>query len=280
MKGVTDFRRIWLGACFVGFALLLLSSSSGRDRTWNPVEQFIVEITTPFQRIVKQTVYIVDKFWNTYFYLVNARLENVQLKREVNTLRLENNRHRELLNAYERLKKLLQFRHTIQRPVMPAQVIGRDPTGWFRSIIIDKGSRDGIISTMPVVDSCGVVGRIVSVSPHCSKILLIIDQNSAVDCLVQRSRDRGMVKGLSTEACKLDFVVKSADVAIGDIVITSGLGSIFPKGLPVGTVSGLKERAGELFKDIEIRPSVDFSRLEEVLVILKEDKSLDQKKKN
>ncbi|MCK4785120.1 MAG: rod shape-determining protein MreC, partial [Desulfobacteraceae bacterium] len=95
-------------------------------------------------------------------------------------------------------------------------------------------------------------------------------QNSAVDCLVQRSRARGIVKGLSTEICKLDYVVKSSDVAVGDLIVTSGLGGVFPKGISVGQVSNIKGIYGGLFKDIEIGPTVDFSKLEEVLVILKD----------
>ena len=127
---------------------------------------------------------------------------------------------------------------------------------------------------MPVVNASGLVGRIVSVSPNYAKILLIIDHNSAVDCLIQRSRDRGMVKGMSTEICKLDYVVKASDVRENDIVVTSGLGGIFPKGLPIGQIREVKELPGELFMDIEITPAVDFSKLEEVLVILKETNSL------
>jgi rod shape-determining protein MreC len=163
-------------------------------------------------------------------------------------------------------------------PVWPAQVTGRDPTGWFKSVIIDKGRGAGLELNMPVVNASGVVGRIVSVSPNYAKVLLIIDQNSAVDCLVQRSRDRGMVKGLSAEICKLDFVVKSSDVATEDVVVTSGLGGIFPKGLPVGKVLNVKEASGELFKDIEVRPVVDFSKLEEVLVILEANRSANHRK--
>jgi len=119
-----------------------------------------------------------------------------------------------------------------------------------------------------VVNASGVVGRIVSVSPNYAKVLLIIDQNSAVDCLVQRSRDRGMVRGQSAQVCRLDYMVKSASVKEGDGVITSGLGRVFPKGLPVGTILNVKEGDGALFKEIAVTPAVDFSKLEEVLVIL------------
>ena len=199
------------------------------------------------------------------------RRENKNLNEGINSLRLENNRYREMLATHNRLRELLQFKQAINKPVVAAQVIGRDPTGWFKSIIIDKGKRSGVKVNMPVVNASGVVGRIVSVSPNYAKVLLVIDQNSAVDCLIQRSRDRGMVKGLSHGKCKLDYLVKSSDVVDGDIIITSGLGGVFPKGLALGHVIEVKERPGELFKDIEIMPAVNFSKLEEVMVILKEE---------
>jgi len=268
LKGVTSFRKIWLWIFIAGFILFLLSSNSGQRPKWNPAEQLIVQITAPFQRFITHTVNITEKFWLGYFQLVNVRHENRQLKKEVDALRMETIRYREQLSTHQRLQELLQFKHTIDRPVLAAQVIGLDPTGWFKSIIIDKGKRAGLKLNMPVVNACGVVGRIVSVSSTYAKVLLIIDQNSAVDCLVQRSRDRGMVKGESIDNCKLDYVVKSSDVAIGDMVVTSGLGGIFPKGLPVGRISDVTEVSGDLFKDIVVKPVVDFSKLEEVLVIL------------
>lgn len=272
------FRKIWIWVFFIGFALFLLSSNSGPRQTWNPADQLIVEIIAPFQKLTKQTANAVKEFWLDYFYLVNVRRENTRLRREIDVLRMENSRYTELLVAYESLQKLLQFKHAIDRPVVAVQVIGGDPTGWFKSVIIDKGKSSGLSVNMPVVNACGAVGRIVSVSPNYAKVLLIIDQNSGVDCLVQRSRDRGIVKGLSTEICKLDYVAKSSDVITGDMVVTSGLGGIFPKGLPVGEVLSVSGTGGELFKDIEIRPTVNFSKLEEVLVILRENKSLDHHK--
>jgi rod shape-determining protein MreC len=106
---------------------------------------------------------------------------------------------------------------------------------------------------------------------------LIIDQNSAVDSIIQRSREKGIVKGMSSEICKLDYVVKTGDVSPGDLVVTSGLGHVYPKGLPVGKVMEVVNTPGELFKQIKVRPLVDFSKLEELLVILKEDPLFGQK---
>jgi len=271
LKGAGSFRKIWLWVFLIGIVLFLLSSNSSSRPAWNPAEQFVIEITAPFQKLIKQAVTSIEDFWLNYFDLVNVRQENENLRGEIQALRMANSRYREMLATQERIQELLQFKQTLDLPMLPAQVIGRDPTGWFKSIIIDKGSDSGLGLDMPVVNAYGVVGRIVSVSPNYAKVLLIIDQNSAVDCLVQRSRDRGMLKGLMSETCKLDYVVKSEDVIVGDIVITSGLGGVFPKGLPVGRVLNVKDMTGELFKDIEIEPAVDFSKLEEVLVITKEN---------
>lgn len=280
MKGVTGFRTIWLWVFIIGSVLFLLSSNSDLGPTWNPAEQFVIEITAPFQKLIKQTTKSTEELWLNYFRLVDVHHENTQLKNEIHVLKMANSRYRELLATQERLEELLQFKQTINRPVLAAQVIGLDPTGWFKSVIIDKGKWAGLRLDMPVVNAFGVVGRVVSVSSNYAKVLLIIDQNSAVDCLVQRSRDRGMLKGLMSEICKLDYVAKSNDITVGDIVVTSGLGGVFPKGLPVGRILDVKEISGELFKDIKIRTAVDFSKLEEVLVILEESRSSNQLKES
>ena len=280
MTGVTGFSTIWLWVFIIGCVLFLLSSNSDLGPTWNPAEQVVIEITAPFQKLIKQTTKSTEELWLNYFRLVDVNHENTQLKNEIHVLKMANSRYRELLAAQERIEELLQFKQTINRPVLAAQVIGLDPTGWFKSVIIDKGKWAGLRIDMPVVNAFGVVGRVVSVSSNYAKVLLIIDQNSAVDCLVQRSRDRGMLKGLMSEICKLDYVAKSNDITMGDIVVTSGLGGVFPKGLPVGRILDVKEIAGELFKDIKIRTAVDFSKLEEVLVILEESESSNQLKES
>ena len=280
MKGVTGFSTIWLWVFIIGSVLFLLSSNSDLGPTWNPAEQVVIEITAPFQKLIKQTTKSTEELWLNYFRLVDVNHENTQLKNEIHVLKMANSRYRELLATQESLEELLQFKQTINRPVLAAQVIGLDPTGWFKSVIIDKGKWAGLRLDMPVVNAFGVVGRVVSVSSNYAKVLLIIDQNSAVDCLVQRSRDRGMLKGLMSEICKLDYVAKSNDITMGDIVVTSGLGGVFPKGLPVGRILDVKEISGELFKDIKIRTAVDFSKLEEVLVILEESKSSNQLKES
>jgi len=230
-------------------ALLLLASASGSNRQWNPLDRLLVEITAPLQRVFTWGVNAIEDFWLNYFYLVDVRQENKELKRQIQQLMLENSRYRELLSTYVRLQTLLKFKQTFREPVIAARVIGRDPSGWFRSVIVDKGEKDGISVDMPVVNALG-------------------DQNSSVDCLIQRSRDRGIVKGLSTELCKVAYLVKSSDVSLGDQVVTSGLGGVFPKGLPLGQVVRVVDKPEELFKEVDMKPVVNFSKLEEVLIIL------------
>ena len=271
MSSLKRIKTIWIWVVLIVLALFLLSSNLGRRRTWNPAEQLIIEITAPFQRLIKNTIRSTEVFWLRYFDLIDVRDEIDRLKSEIGTLKMENYRFRELITTNRRLQKLLQFKDAIHWPVLAVQVIGRDPTGWFKSVIIDKGGNAGLKVNMPVVNADGVVGRLVSVSPRYAKVLLIIDQNSAVDSVVQSSREKGIVKGLTSKVCKLDYVVKTSEVKVGDQVITSGFGRVFPKGLPVGEVIQVNSSRGELFNEIKIRPMVDFSKLEELLIILKED---------
>ena len=271
MLNLKRIRIAWIWVVFIFLTLFLLSSNLSRRQSWNPVELLIVEVTAPVQKFVKKTINFTENIWLKYFDLINVQIENNQLMREIDALKMENYRYRELLATNRRLQKLLNFKEATNYPVLAVQVIGRDPTGWFKSVIIDRGKKSGLKVNMPVVNASGVVGRLVSVSLNYAKVLLIIDQNSAVDCIIQRSRDKGIVKGISSKSCKLDYVLKTSDVVTGDIVMTSGLGRVFPKSLPVGEVVEVKSMPGELFKDIRVRPVVDFSKLEELLVILKED---------
>jgi rod shape-determining protein MreC len=270
LPNLRRIKTVWLYVVFLSLALFLLSSSLAKRHSWNPVEQFIVEITAPFQRTLIKTIRIAERIWLKYFDLVDLGNENLRLRREIDALKMENDRNRERMATHERLRELLQFKNTMNWPAVAAQVIGRDPTGWFESVIIDKGRNSGLKMNMPVVNAAGVVGHLVSVSPNYSKVLLIVDQNSAVDCLVQRSREKGIVKGLSPRNCKMDYVLKTGDVAPGDRLVTSGLGGVYPKGLPVGEVLEVKDNPWEFFKDIQVKPMVDFAKLEELLVLLRE----------
>ena len=271
MHPLKRIRAYWIWVIFVFVALVLISFNAGKRRSWTPAEQVVIEITAPAQKFMRRSAETVEKAWLKYFSLVDLRDENTRLKEEVNDLRMQNDLYRELASTHARLRELLQFKEGLRSPMVAAQVIGRDPTGWFESIFIDKGTNAGLKLNMPVVDARGVVGRLVAVSPNYAKVLLIIDQNSAVDCLIQRTREKGILKGLPSQLCRLHYVSRAADVAVGDKIVTSGLDRIFPKGLPVGEVMEIVDTPWEFFKDVRVKASADFSKLEEVLVLLKED---------
>jgi len=178
--------------------------------------------------------------------------------------------YEELKAANVRLRRLLSFRGDLGVPSMAAQIIGDDSTGWFRTVLIDKGRRHGVARRMPVVAPEGVVGQTIECALGVSKVLLITDRNSAIDVMIQRSRTRGILEGKGEEdLCTMKFVARTADVKEGDRVITSGLGGIYPKGLLVGRVVAVQKQPFGLFQSVEVAPSVNFGRLEEVLVLLR-----------
>ena len=152
--------------------------------------------------------------------------------------------------------------------MLAAEVIGKDPSSWFKTIIIDKGSTDGVGRGDPVVVPEGIAGQIMEVAENYSKVLLIIDRNSAVDSLVQRTRARGVIKGESIRQCTLEYVLQKNEVKAGDTIVSSGLDGVYPKGLRVGEVSEVNTGSSGIFKEVIVNPYVDFEKLEEVLVIV------------
>ncbi len=264
-----EHRAKWISYLFILLSLILLSLSIGKGREWNPAEKLAIEITAPFQKFFIGTISTAKDIWKNYFFLVETRQENLRLNKKIDLLEIENSRYQELLLTNQRLQQLLKFQQNTEETFLPARVIGWDSSVLFKSIIIGRGENDGLKINMPVVNSKGVIGRTVSVSHNYTQVLLITDQNSAVDGLVQRSRCRGMLKGRGLSECSFDYVIKACDIETGDAIVTSGLGRTFPKGLYLGTVKKIKDSPDKLFKDVMVAPAVDFSKLEEVLVILR-----------
>jgi rod shape-determining protein MreC len=262
-----EHKPKWVIYALVFLSAILLSLSLGKGQEWNATERLAIEVTAPIQKCFINTIRFAKDIWSNYFFLVETRQANLRLKAQIELLKIENSRYREVLLANERLQELLRFQDSTDARLTPAMVTGWDSSGMFKSIIIDKGSRDQVAINMAVVTSEGVVGKVVSVSPDYSQVLLVTDQNSAIDGIVQSSRGRGMVKGNGSEECYFDYVIKTCEIAPGDTIVTSGLGGVFPKGLRLGNVKSVEESPYKLFKDVKISPAVNFSRLEEVLVI-------------
>ncbi len=201
---------------------------------------------------------------------MGLREENRRLQREIAALREENLQYREALVASGRLQRIAEMRGDhFETPMLAASVVGVDVSPWFRSVLLDRGRADRVRSGMPVVADTGVVGLVTATSEHAAKTMLLVDRQSAIDGIVQRSRARGIVRGLGRDRLDFEFVVRGADVREGDVVITSGLGGVYPKGLRIGEVVGVGEPGdADLIQQATLRPAVDLGRLEGAFVML------------
>lgn len=266
------YRTSLVGGCLILVALLVYSANlRQKDRT-TLFEQVVLQVTAPFQKGFDAGWNAVAGWWSQYLWLVGTQQENLRLHQENRHLKAELDGLQEVRLANERLRKLLLFKEEMNLPALPAQVIAEDASSWFRTVVIDKGKEDGVREGLPVVVAEGAVGRIITAAPHHSRVLLITDASSSVASLVQSSRTRGVIRGRG-ENLTLEFALRQSDIRIGDVVITSGTGGVFPKGLPIGRVTGITQEAYGLFQGVEVEPFVDFSRLEEVLVLLEEDET-------
>jgi len=169
-----------------------------------------------------------------------------------------------------RLKKILSLDETILYSTVAARVISNERSSLFKTIIIEKGTDDGLSEGLPVITQQGIVGRIIESSWNVSRVLLVTDYNSNIDALVQGSRAQGILQGGGPQLSRLKYVQRTDEVKTGDTVVTSGLGGVFPKGLVLGTIATAEKRETGLFQHVEVMPAVDFTRLEEVLVIIPE----------
>ncbi|MFC1594470.1 rod shape-determining protein MreC, partial [Candidatus Omnitrophota bacterium] len=193
--------------------------------------------------------------------------ENKLLKKEIGGLKDQLVEHQEALQENERLKKLLSFKKQSPIRMVAATVIGRDPSNWTSSLVIDIGSKEGVKKDAAVLVEGGLVGKVVEVGSKTSKVLLINDTNMSVAAVVQRSREEGVVTGTLGGNCQMKYLSLSADAVSGDTVMTSGLGGVFPKGITIGTVVEVFEDTSGLMLSCAVAPAVDINKLEEVLVV-------------
>jgi len=256
---------------FVAYVLLYVFSLNYKKGQMSLLEKAVVETIGPIQKGVHHIFSYVGSFFDEYINLVGVKQENEELKAKLSSLESELNNYREAYLANQRLRELLGLKKSLsQWPTLAAEVITWDPSGWFQTITIDKGFLDGIQIGMPVVNAKGVVGKITALSRHYARALLLIDPNFAIDSYIQRNRVYGIVSGYKNGMCRMQYVQQNQDVKEGDVVVTSGMAGYFPKGLPIGTITKIKINKAQLFQEIYVKPYVDFSKLEEVLVILKE----------
>ena len=259
---------IVIGLLVVITANIIILSVSSRRYSPHGFGRIGIFFVAPFQNVVVGAVKFIRDTWNNYFILISVAKENERLKKELDASTYQNSLRKEVELANARLRHLLDFQKNKPGNFLAAEVIGRDPSPWFKTIIIDKGSSEKVVRGVPVVIPDGIAGQVIDVSPHYSKVLLINDRNSSVDALVQRIRARGVIKGDSIDLCHLKYVLRKHDMQVGDVIISSGLDGVFPKGLNIGYVSGIVKRNSGMFQEVTVTPYVDFEKLEEVLVLI------------
>jgi len=221
---------------------------------------------TPFERALVWVQNSTSNVWHNYFYLRGVRAENRQLKDQIEQMRLEQVRLSEDAAQAHRLQMLLAFKEQFISKTVAAQVIGTSGSDLSRIVTIDKGENAGIRRDMAVMTADGIVGKVLLVSPNLAQVLLISDQSSGVGAILEKSRLQGVLRGTPNGEVVLERVMSDEQVQPGETVQTSGGDQIFPKGLPVGTVT--KVGSGkDLFLSIRIKPAANLSRLEEVLVL-------------
>jgi rod shape-determining protein MreC len=237
------------------------------------IRVWVVNAITPFEKGLVGIQNGTSKLWHSYFYLRGVRQENRDLKLEIERLRLEQVRLNEDAEQARRLQALLGFKEQFISQTLPAQVIGSSGSEQSRSIYIDKGEHDGIKQDMPVITADGIIGKVLRVFGTTSQVLLIDDQTSGVGAILEKSRLQGVLRGTPAGEIVLEKVTADETVQPGEKVLTSGGDQVFPKGLPVGTVTKVSTGA-DLFLNVRIKPAANLSKLEEVLVITKKEERM------
>lgn len=263
-------RTVVLGSAIL-FSFFLMTMAARQEEHLTPfLKRVLLESVSPF---LKATTYLRDGIadvWGNYVDLRGVRQENLRLKKEIEAYQVRLRALQEAGRENQRLMTLLNLRETASFAFVASRVIGRDVTNWFHSLIIDRGYRHGLDRHMAVVVPGGLVGQVIEVGPLTAQIQLITDPMSSVGVLLETSRVTGLLEGAHVDRLRIKYLPILAEVRVGEVVMTSGLGGVYPKGIPVGKVVAVQKRSGALFQEATVEPSIGLSRLEEVLVIARE----------
>jgi len=265
-EGLRFFRLFFVLFAFV--VLLFVSSSSGRFGVFH---QLTLETLGPLQSFFTKASLGTTKFKDRYIALWNLQAENERLRQELETYHAQLDEYRDAYSRNRFLETALEFKRQNTFPALMARVVGKDPSFWFQTLIVDRGENDGVVIGMVARSFQGVVGQVVQVSDNYSKILLANAPSSAIDAIVQSSRVRGILKGAGEQGYILQYVLKNAKVKVGDQIVTAGIGGVFPSGITLGTVSKVYSKRRGMFLDIMVEPAVDFSRMEFLYINLSEE---------
>jgi rod shape-determining protein MreC len=247
--------------------LHLLSNGVRPEARANKPSLVLIETVKPLLVVESQMADEASDFLHNYFDLVGVRQENLRLKERLAQLEGQQRRMVELEAENHHLADLLELRDALGTTAIAANVIGSDAIGLSRTLMLSEGDRQGLRRDMAVISINGVVGKLIAVSHDAARVLLISDHNSALEAFDQRSRARGIVAGIVEDGLAMKYVDRSEDIKSGDMIVTSGLDGIFPRGLLVGTVARVSQEGPGLFLNIEVKAAVDFHELEQVMIL-------------
>ncbi len=267
-KRLSDRKHIILLVSLVLASFALMTFDIRRSQTPTFFETTLMWVVSPVQKLITHSIDALGNAVDNYVLVTEVSDENEKLRKEIDKLIHQNNELTEQLRQKGRISDLMEYQQKRRLKSIVATVIGRDSTQWARVVFIDKGTQNGIRENLAVVTHAGVVGHVIQAGVNTSKVMLIADGRSAIDTLFGDDRIAGIVVGTGMEFCEMKYVPITADVNVGDQILSSGLGGIYPKGLVVGTVISITKATQGLFQEITIAPSADFGRLEEVLVLM------------
>ena len=266
------FRDAAVCVALLALPFFFLRSNLKDPHKTTALDRTVLQISAPIQYVATQLALGVSGIWQEYVYLIDVKRDNDRLRDENARLREANFRLQAASAENHWLRRLLQLRDQVKGTMLSAQVIGKEISPFFRVIRLrlDRGDRDRVKQGMPVLTADGLVGQVQRTWGRHSDVLLVADKNSAIDVVVQRTGARGMLKGTGSDehyACRLEHLSREDDVQVGDLIVTSGLGQRFPAQILVGRIHQLTKKAFGLYQEATVVPAVNFSRLEEVLVL-------------
>jgi rod shape-determining protein MreC len=252
----------------------LISVEAGHRIDTSFLRAWILDSLAPMEKLVDRSLNGVTYIWGNYFALIGLHQENESLRTQIQTLQMRLDREREEVLEAKRLRELLSIQNSELGKSVVARVIGSDPAHGNQTVTIDKGLSHGVKPNSAVITPNGIVGRVIHSSNFFSIVQLILDSQSGIGVLLESTRRQGIIRGTGGNDLELDYIDDDTDLKEGDAFITSGLDRIYPKGLRVGVIASVGPRRG-LFKSVQIRPTADFGRLEEVLCIIDPPQNVD-----
>jgi rod shape-determining protein MreC len=228
----------------------------------------VAEVLSPVQEGLMSSKKNLTSLWDNYLLIVNTKKDNTVLKKQISRLENDLTSMEEMRKENLRLKQLLNFSEGISPQRVLAQVVGWDSANEFKVIRLNKGTNQGIKVMSPVITDQGLVGYVYRATENYSDVLTILDQNNRVDVVIERTRTHGIVEGVFNFKCALKYIMRNEPVEVGDKLITAGVGGIYPKGIKVGMITDISKENFGMTLSVEVAPSVDFDKLEEVLVLI------------